>query len=124
MRLLVAAAGPRAEDFAFTVPGELVRLAVACDRDRSGDGECGCGRSFAGLSSGMATTVAVVAEVDVTREDLVAMLRSQPEWIADLAEDWADEMIRDAEAFDVGTYVRRRLWFDEDGEPVDEIEAT
>lgn len=54
-------------DFRFTDDGELVMVGlVTCDRG------CGCERSFSGLNSKKGTTVAVVAQRDLTRDDLLA----------------------------------------------------
>lgn len=56
-------------DFNNCIPGELVRLASVCDRDDGDpDGRCGCARSFAGFVSAKATTTAIVAETDMTRD--------------------------------------------------------
>lgn len=119
MRLLTADAGDRPDDFAHTVPGEIVYLGVVCARDDPesiGDGSCGCGRSFAGVGTGMPTTVAVVADLDLTVDDLSAMLAdrfTRSGWAdpADLAPDAAAEILELAEPFEVGTRLRR--WLDE-----------
>ena len=51
--------GTTADDYSFTVEGELVTpLAAEC---ASGE-RCGCDRGFPGLASGFATTTALVAE--------------------------------------------------------------
>jgi hypothetical protein len=42
--------GYRDNDFHWCVEGELVHIGVVCASDRGdADGNCGCGRSFAGL---------------------------------------------------------------------------
>ena len=60
--------GTTADDYSFTVEGELVTpLAAEC---ASGE-RCGCNRGFPGLASGFATTTALVAErPGVTEADL------------------------------------------------------
>lgn len=60
--------GAAADDYGFTVEGELVTpLAAEC---ASGE-RCGCNRGFPGLASGFATTTALVAErPGVTEDDL------------------------------------------------------
>ncbi len=60
--------GTIADDYSFTVEGELVTpLAAEC---ASGE-RCGCNRGFPGLASGFATTTAMVAErPGVTEDDL------------------------------------------------------
>ena len=60
--------GTAADDYHFTVEGELVTpLAAEC---ASGD-RCGCARGFPGLASGFATTTAIFPELPgVTEDDL------------------------------------------------------
>ncbi len=74
MKVFVAAAlGPDADsdDFAWTVEGELVTVAVLpCDDD-----ECGCRRAMAGISSSRATSVFMVADLPMTVADYVSALR-------------------------------------------------
>jgi hypothetical protein len=74
MKLLTATRegqGERDGDFCHAVEGELVLVWFACAAD--GDdphGRCGCGRSFAGMSSLRATTTAVVRDLDLSHDDL------------------------------------------------------
>jgi hypothetical protein len=66
MNVLVATAdsqGAAADDFCWTIEGELVWFPPSCD-DTSD--ECGCRRSFGGLASHRATTTAKI----VHRDDL------------------------------------------------------
>ena len=59
--------GQRANDYTFTIEGELVRVDEACGSDqRDPDGGCGCGRGFAGMSSCRATTTALVRDLPMT----------------------------------------------------------
>lgn len=69
--------GADADDYSFTVEGELVTpLAGEC---ASGE-RCGCNRGFPGLASGLATTTAMVAErPGVAEED-----------VRDAVFDWLD----------------------------------
>lgn len=114
MKLLTAAAGGDHDDFMHAVPGELVYLGVVCGLDEFGDGSCGCGRAFTGFASGKGTTRAVVADVELDREDLLAMLRDRftaGGWsdVDELATDYADELIEEGEAWPLGTRLRRAI---------------
>jgi hypothetical protein len=73
--------GYRDNDFALCVEGELVHIGVVCPRDEGDpDGGCGCGRSFAGLNSHLATTTAMVREIPgFTDDDYVLAIRSSLE---------------------------------------------
>lgn len=113
MKLLTAAVGTGSTDFAGTVPGELVYLAFPCARDRKAvdpaDG-CGCSRAFVGLATARGTTLAIVTEVDITRDQLVDAMRDSLErhgWPTDPAEFFADDMIDDGDEYETGEYVRR-----------------
>ncbi|ABW09735.1 conserved hypothetical protein [Parafrankia sp. EAN1pec] len=76
LRVLVATRqtqGQEPGDFTWAVPGELVRASDICARDEGDpDGSCGCGRSWVGLASGLATTTALVAELAFTRAAYLA----------------------------------------------------
>lgn len=115
MKVLTASSGTRPDDFGAAVPGEIAYLSVVCGRDREGGpGGCGCGRAFAGLASGKPTTVVTVTDLELDRDDLVAMVadRLRLEGWANAeasAEDAADEIADIAADFDVGTQLRRRL---------------
>jgi hypothetical protein len=115
VKLLTAVDLTGPDDWCGCVPGELVLLGIVCARDDAGgDGSCGCGRVFSGVATGKATTTALVAELEMDRGDLVALLRdtfASPRWIfapAD-AETFADDMIETAEEFAVDTVVRRNV---------------
>ena len=74
MKVLVATRGnqrTRADDYCFTVEGELVYIqGFDCSNPR-----CGCDRGFAGMASHRATTTAkVVDRPDLTEADLRAAL--------------------------------------------------
>lgn len=121
MKLLTATSrtqGQRDSDFTYCVEGELVIVVdMICERDREDpDGGCGCGRSFAGLNSSKATTTALVADLDFSREDAAEAIRSSLEqsgWLsyfdqADL-DDVIEEALDLAAEFEVGDVVERRL---------------
>src|SRR5947209_1126911 len=81
MKLLTATRegqGDRDGDFCFAVEGELVILGGMCATDRADpvNGQCGCGRAFAGLASRRATTTASVRDLDLTRTDLALAIAS------------------------------------------------
>jgi hypothetical protein len=62
MRLLVATnelQGIRADDYAWTVEGEL----VVAESTVCADPRCGCARGFSGLASSRATTTAMVVDL-------------------------------------------------------------
>jgi hypothetical protein len=92
--------GSRADDYSFTVEGELVTpLAAEC---ASGE-RCGCTRGFPGLASGFATTTAMVVErPGVTEEDLrdaVFDWLDRTGWI-ELFEETAIDRAADDDTFD------------------------
>jgi hypothetical protein len=114
MKLLVAARGDRPDDFTRTVRGELVRIVGLCDRGRFGDQRCGCRRGFAGLATGRCTSLAQIAELDITAGQYAALLGDAltregkalaPARVARLAAELAGL----AAEFDVGARVRRDL---------------
>jgi hypothetical protein len=80
MKVFAAASvpDPREGGFSYAIPGELVYVGEVCATDaRYGNpatGRCGCGRSFSGVTSRHATTLAVVVEMDMTRETYVDVL--------------------------------------------------
>ena len=83
--------GTTADDYSFTVEGELVTpLAAEC---ASGE-RCGCNRGFPGLASGFATTTAMIAErpgvTDADLRDAVFDWLDRTGWI-DLFENTARE---------------------------------
>jgi hypothetical protein len=121
VKLLAATAetqGERANDFAWCIPGEVVvpvPVNEICDRDREDPGGgCGCGRSFAGLSSHKATTTAIVRDIDgYTFEDLLDAVRASRHQ-AGLAVDndgvqYAAEIAETAAEFDDGDVLEIRL---------------
>lgn len=117
MRLLAAAIGTEPDDHhGEIIVGELVYSPIACDLDRLGIRACGCGRLFAGLTSGALTTAAVVVDVEMDLDELTAMIRGVlvgGGWneVDEFARDFAEDAADDGEMFAVGTLVRR--WCDE-----------
>ncbi|GLZ04209.1 hypothetical protein Acsp03_16750 [Actinomadura sp. NBRC 104412] len=117
MKLLTAtyvSQGYRDNDFAGCVEGELVHIGEVCARDKENpDGDCGCGRSFAGLNSYLATTTAMVREIPgFTDDDYVLALRSSLEQQgcdASFAEHEAALLRILVRDWPVGAIVERRL---------------
>lgn len=123
MRVLVATSaqqGKRANDFCWTLEGELVWVAVPCDRDRDGregvDGRCGCRRSMAGIASCRATTTFCVADLDMTRPQYEQILAEHlsSNWslddpqAAEAAGLIAADLLRQAARFAEGVVLERR----------------
>ncbi len=117
MKVFVATSqmqGVRADDYCWTVEGELVRLpGLTCDCP-----DCGCERGMAGLSSSRATTTAkVVDRRDLdpqTYADLLCDALAREGWVSpngmteEEARDWAREHLEFASFFDEGTVVELR----------------
>lgn len=78
MKLLDATSisqGQFPSDFSYATEGELVRLGEVRATDlRDPNGDCGCGRAFAGLVSRRATTTAVVTDLDLADAELAAQV--------------------------------------------------
>ncbi|MEA2484674.1 MAG: hypothetical protein QOC55_2621 [Thermoleophilaceae bacterium] len=124
MKLLVASTvgqGERANDYSWCIEGELVMTGFVCATDRKNpDGGCGCGRGFAGMASQRATTTAVVSEMDISPQEFAATVRHALHtsgWLpsADRQADdelvvaFAEQVMRAAAPWPVGTVMRRRL---------------
>lgn len=126
MRMLVATNltnGDSPNDFDYCVEGELVYLQEPCARDqRDPNGSCGCGRSFAGLSSHRSTTTALVVDTELTEEDLRLALRASLEeggWLppgcftaeeeASIINDYLAYVRDVADYFPAGSIVRRQM---------------
>lgn len=125
MKVLVATTetqGWRENDFCAAVEDELVLFVPFQCSGGSIDDGCGCRRAMSGSASHRATTtVKVVERTDLSRETYLVLvadsLESQgyidqellkktevSEWVQDLA----DDLIRIAAAFPVGTVLERR----------------
>jgi len=63
---------PRDGGFNHALPGELLYRPFACDAGIGGD--CGCSRSWVGVSSSKRTTLAQVAELDTTPHEYIATI--------------------------------------------------
>lgn len=114
MKMLVATTltqGTRSDDYCICVAGEPVWIQEPCDRDRR-DPErgCGCSRGFAGAASHRATTTAQLADVPLTRDELVLAIRMSlidGGWPVNWPEDVVDENLVIASAFPTGTVIER-----------------
>jgi hypothetical protein len=78
--------GWRDNDFDFCEDGELVVLPAVLCSNETADGPCGCARSLCGVSSGRATTTAVVVDVPMSEEEWLAVVAS-----AYVADGWYDD---------------------------------
>ncbi len=121
MKVLVATKetqGWRKNDFSWADEGELVKQGSECDGEAV-DGACGCRRAMVGVKTGKATTTMKVVEMDITREAFTETIRQSQKaggWYDEKdvegAEVWvkeiADEMIRLAEYFKLGSIVEKR----------------
>lgn len=119
MRLLVSTKktqGKRKNDFCWVDEGEIVTFAFECDREEI-DGTCGCRRALTGVKSRKATTTFEVAELKITKADLIEILAASymeagfakdiPAAKKAVKED-ADELISLANSFPVGTVLEKR----------------
>jgi len=105
----------RENDFSWTDEGELVTFASECDGEAV-DGVCGCRRAMSGLTSHKATTTMKVVEQNITANDLEIALRAsyiQAGWgtgkvTVEMAKEDAQELIRLAAAFPIGTVIEKR----------------
>jgi hypothetical protein len=91
-----------------------VRIGFVCASDlRDPDGPCGCGRSFGGLNSHLATTTAMVHDLSgFSRADYVEAIRSSLEqqgWSWQTAAEEADMLLEAARFWPSGTVLERRL---------------
>lgn len=95
------------EGFAFTIPGELLCRPPVCDSGR--EGNCGCERSWSGVSSQKGTTVAVVTEQRITADEYTDVIGGHlgDAWAcsSDAAEDEARMLADVASDFDLGALV-------------------
>jgi len=119
MKLLVSTKktqGKRKNDFCWVDDGEIVTFAFECDREEI-DGTCGCRRALTGVKSRKATTTFEVAELKITKADLIEVLAASymeagfakdiPAAKKAVKED-ADELISLANSFPVGTVLEKR----------------
>lgn len=95
--------------FCWTFPGELVIPAVPCDNP-----SCGCGESFTGQVSRKGTSVAIVAEEDVSLDVLRDRIRESASiagWDGDAGEAFVpllDQSLEVVAGLEVGTLVEVR----------------
>lgn len=98
------------DDFSRATPGEIcVMPAIVCDNP-----SCGCGNAVIGLFSHAPTTTATVAEIDLSAEDIDAMMTAYTHkaWgglmdAEDTAALW-QEMTSIAAAYPLGAVLRFR----------------
>jgi hypothetical protein len=119
MKVLVATSltqGRRGNDFCGAVESELVFIRPPCPLyagTGSPDCPCGCGRGFAGLVSGQASTTALVLDLpDASRSEYIDALGTGLEGLGcpgRFAADIADSLIDLVAAWPVGTIVERRM---------------
>ena len=118
MKLLVATTqtqGQRQNDFCWATPGEILHFGSECDREGI-DGACGCKRSLSGLDSLKATTTMIVAEVEISDNELRNRLRAHfiNDWGMDdaAATEWARveavKLMDLGNAFETGDVLERR----------------
>lgn len=107
--------GHRDNDVTHIHGPELVDLTRTCDQNRADSGYR-CANAFTGLSSGKITTTAEIVERDLTlvqyrnivhRSLVAAGFDDDPE-LRRRAEISADEMVRIAASWPIGTIVERR----------------
>lgn len=118
MKILVATAltqDDRSGDYCYCVEGEPVWIQEPCARDRKEpNGGCGCSRGFAGAASHRATTTAQVADLTLTRGELITAMRmslGDGGWPAEWAEAVVDDNLAIASVYPTGTVIERE--FDE-----------
>lgn len=87
--------GALTSDFHFTDEGEVLTLpSLVCDGEDSVRERCGCGRAFAGATSGSACTVAVVAEHDEDDVERAVKDGIRKRWGDDLVQaGWEDYLL-------------------------------
>jgi hypothetical protein len=124
MKILVSTTqtqGQRESDFCFVPEGEMLMFSFLCDTDREDpnpDAGCGCSRSLGGMICQMSTTTFKVADLDITAQQFVHnylgalqdagfLVGSSKQEIADYQND-ANEMLKAAAAFKVGTVIELR----------------
>jgi len=116
-RVLVATQqtqGFRASDFCFVPEGELLYYGVSCDRDGNDpDGPCGCLRSLCGVIGHQGTTTAMVQEVAMSHDTVLA--RYADAYVdAGFTQIWSmveamhRRLLDLAAAYPVGTIIERR----------------
>ncbi|MDQ7910761.1 hypothetical protein RB614_40350 [Phytohabitans sp. ZYX-F-186] len=110
MRVLVASRGDLAEDYCWTVAGELVAVVSRCEDVQCS--LCDLCVAFVGVGSARATTVARVADVAITRDAYVEALhelyvREGVECTVDEAREEAEQLLALASTLAPGALVRR-----------------
>lgn len=108
--------GKRKNDYCWVPLGELVSFAFECDGG-SVDDSCGCKRAMSGVKSHKATTTFEVADLPMTKEELIKTLEvslvgggwyDAPEKATKHATEDANEIIRLSATFPVGAVLEKR----------------
>ena len=121
MKLLTATSetqGQRSNDFMWCAEGEIVKFGTECDGEDV-DGHCGCRRSMVGVECNKATTTMKVADVEITRDELVNALRDNykkagwydlmdPAAAEDNILKEAEDLILLSESFPEGAIIEKR----------------
>lgn len=115
MRLLTVTArtqGRRADDYCDGVEGELVWIPNPCGPAllQPDTPACNCHRIFGGVSSGGASTTALVIESDLSHREILGVMRGGAEvneWPTTCAGHLAHEMLTVAERWPTGTVLER-----------------
>lgn len=121
MKLLTATfetQGRRKNDFFFCNEGEIVKFSTECDGEPV-DGNCGCKRCMIGLESNAGTTTMKVAELALTKKELLGKLRKnyrKAGWYELLARKDAEaclkkeagELIESGKSFRTGDIIEKR----------------
>lgn len=116
MQLLVStkiSQGTRKNDFSNATEGEIVDFPSHECTGEAIDGRCGCKRSLVGINSRLATTTVIVAELPLTKEELIEQIKDSLEQAlpglgSEEAPLIAQDLIHYGKAFPVGTVIERR----------------
>lgn len=111
---------PRDDGFVHTLPGELLHRPFVCNSGH--EGTCGCERSWIGITSRKATTLAEVIEMDIdpaTYTGLIAGVLAD-DWDRADAEEETGFLADIAADFDTGTLLT--LTLDHGQHVIEEIE--
>ena len=91
--------GQRTSDFCWTPEGEIVKVAMPCDRDsESIDGICGCRRSVVGIESRKGSTTFTVVEKNISQLVLRKMLYER-ELQVGYGKEFAKEVVKEGMSF-------------------------
>lgn len=107
-------AGKGSLDFSWTKPGEPLLPGSKCTSGHPGDG-CGCCRAMVGSESTKGTTIGVIAEIDMTPEQIAkkwacrfsrdTLSAKRVKEIIENTTEQIIQLVQDAEEYEVGTRV-------------------